>query len=96
MARRQTRNRHRTALFVAVGLALARAFAREGCRLVLCAPDEQELDRAREDVARQGAAGQPAGAVSRALSRYDKQPAAGRQPAVAGFKRPRYYGQYEG
>ena len=88
MARRQNRNRHRTALFAAVGLglvgfnllqrwrqanlsgqvvlitggsrglglALARAFAREGCRLVLCARDEQELDWAREDIAKQGAA----------------------------------------
>jgi NAD(P)-dependent dehydrogenase (short-subunit alcohol dehydrogenase family) len=88
MARQLRRSRHRTALFVAVGLgfvgfkllqrrrqanlngqvvlitggsrglglALARAFADEGCRLVLCARDEQELDWAREDIARQGAA----------------------------------------
>ena len=39
-----------------LGLALARAFAREGCRLVLCARDAQELDWAREDIAQQGAA----------------------------------------
>ena len=39
-----------------LGLALARAFASEGCRLVLCARDEQELDWAREDLAQRGAA----------------------------------------
>jgi NAD(P)-dependent dehydrogenase (short-subunit alcohol dehydrogenase family) len=39
-----------------LGLALARAFAQEGCRLVLCARDAQELDWAREDIAQQGAA----------------------------------------
>lgn len=39
-----------------LGLALARAFAREGCRLVLCARDAQELDTARADIAQQGAA----------------------------------------
>jgi NAD(P)-dependent dehydrogenase (short-subunit alcohol dehydrogenase family) len=39
-----------------LGLALARAFAQEGCQLVLCARDAQELDRAREDIAQQGAA----------------------------------------
>ena len=39
-----------------LGLALARAFAQEGCHLVLCARDAQELDRAREDIAQQGAA----------------------------------------
>jgi NAD(P)-dependent dehydrogenase (short-subunit alcohol dehydrogenase family) len=39
-----------------LGLALARAFAQEGCRLVLCARDAQELDRARADIVQQGAA----------------------------------------
>lgn len=38
-----------------LGLAMAEEFARQGCRLVLCARDEQELDRAREDVSRLGA-----------------------------------------
>jgi NAD(P)-dependent dehydrogenase (short-subunit alcohol dehydrogenase family) len=39
-----------------LGLALARAFAHERCRLVLCARDEQELDWAREELSQQGAA----------------------------------------
>jgi NAD(P)-dependent dehydrogenase (short-subunit alcohol dehydrogenase family) len=39
-----------------LGLALARAFAREGCRLVLCARDAQELEQARADLAGRGAA----------------------------------------
>src|SRR4051794_18657021 len=34
-----------------LGLALARAFAREGCRLMLCARDAAELDRAAADLA---------------------------------------------
>ena len=34
-----------------LGLALAREFARRGCRLVLCARDAAELERARSDVA---------------------------------------------
>src|SRR5438105_3794006 len=34
-----------------LGLALARAFAREGCRLMLCARDLGELDRAAADLA---------------------------------------------
>ena len=38
-----------------LGLAMAEEFARQGCRLILCARDEQELDRAREDVSRLGA-----------------------------------------
>jgi NAD(P)-dependent dehydrogenase (short-subunit alcohol dehydrogenase family) len=38
-----------------LGLALARAFAREGCRLVLCARDAQELEQARADLAQRGA-----------------------------------------
>jgi NAD(P)-dependent dehydrogenase (short-subunit alcohol dehydrogenase family) len=37
-----------------LGLALARQFAREGCRIALCARDEQELERAREAVAQVG------------------------------------------
>jgi NAD(P)-dependent dehydrogenase (short-subunit alcohol dehydrogenase family) len=39
-----------------LGLALAREFAREGCRLVLCARDAQELEQARADLSRRGAA----------------------------------------
>jgi NAD(P)-dependent dehydrogenase (short-subunit alcohol dehydrogenase family) len=39
-----------------LGLALARAFAQEGCRLVLCARDEQELDWARDELAQRGTA----------------------------------------
>lgn len=38
-----------------LGLVMARAFAREGSRLVLCARDEQELDRARLDIEKLGA-----------------------------------------
>jgi NAD(P)-dependent dehydrogenase (short-subunit alcohol dehydrogenase family) len=38
-----------------LGLALAREFARVGCRLVLCARDAQELERARHDLAQRGA-----------------------------------------
>src|SRR5438477_4513125 len=33
-----------------LGLALARCFAKEGCRIALCARDEQELERARVDI----------------------------------------------
>src|SRR5688572_9525158 len=39
-----------------LGLALAREFAQAGCRLVLCARDVQELERARHDLAQRGAA----------------------------------------
>lgn len=38
-----------------LGLALARQFAREGCRLALCARDEQELERARQELESRGA-----------------------------------------
>lgn len=38
-----------------LGLALARRFAREGCRVAICARDEEELGRAREDLAKRGA-----------------------------------------
>jgi NAD(P)-dependent dehydrogenase (short-subunit alcohol dehydrogenase family) len=38
-----------------LGLALARRFAHEGCRVAICARDEQELERAREDLSRRGA-----------------------------------------
>src|SRR5829696_9847926 len=38
-----------------LGLVMAREFAREGSRLVLCARDEQELDQARADVEKFGA-----------------------------------------
>lgn len=38
-----------------LGFLLAREFAREGCRIVICARDEQELQRAREDLERHGA-----------------------------------------
>jgi NAD(P)-dependent dehydrogenase (short-subunit alcohol dehydrogenase family) len=37
-----------------LGLALAREFARIGCRLVLCARDAQELERTRYDLAQRG------------------------------------------
>jgi NAD(P)-dependent dehydrogenase (short-subunit alcohol dehydrogenase family) len=37
-----------------LGLALAREFAQAGCRLVLCARDAQELEHARDDLARRG------------------------------------------
>ena len=39
-----------------LGLALARAFARAGCRLVLTARDGQELARAQQDLWQRGAA----------------------------------------
>jgi NAD(P)-dependent dehydrogenase (short-subunit alcohol dehydrogenase family) len=38
-----------------LGLALARRFAREGCRIAICARDEKELERARGDLASRGA-----------------------------------------
>jgi NAD(P)-dependent dehydrogenase (short-subunit alcohol dehydrogenase family) len=38
-----------------LGLALAREFAREGCRLVLAARDIQELARAQQDLRQRGA-----------------------------------------
>lgn len=38
-----------------LGLVMARAFAREGARLALCARDEEELERARIDLERCGA-----------------------------------------
>src|SRR5215204_6208659 len=38
-----------------LGLVMAREFAREGSRLVLCARDEQELDQARLDLEKLGA-----------------------------------------
>jgi short-subunit dehydrogenase len=38
-----------------LGLVMAREFAREGSRLVLCARDEQELDQARIDLENSGA-----------------------------------------
>jgi len=38
-----------------LGLVMAREFAREGARLVLCARDEQELDQARLDLEKSGA-----------------------------------------
>ena len=38
-----------------LGLVMAREFAREGSRLVLCARDEQELDQARLDLEESGA-----------------------------------------
>jgi short-subunit dehydrogenase len=38
-----------------LGLLIARELAGEGCRLVICARDEQELARAREDLERRGA-----------------------------------------
>lgn len=37
-----------------LGLAMAEEFARHGCKLILCARDEQELARAREQVSRHG------------------------------------------
>lgn len=37
-----------------LGLAMAEEFARNGCRIVLCARDEDELARAREQVSRYG------------------------------------------
>src|SRR5436189_333912 len=38
-----------------LGLLLAREFAREGCRVVICARDEPELRRAEQDLAARGA-----------------------------------------
>jgi NAD(P)-dependent dehydrogenase (short-subunit alcohol dehydrogenase family) len=38
-----------------LGFLLAREFARAGCRLVICARDEQELSRARTDLEQRGA-----------------------------------------
>jgi NAD(P)-dependent dehydrogenase (short-subunit alcohol dehydrogenase family) len=38
-----------------LGFALAREFAREGCRIVICARDPQELRRAQLDLRRDGA-----------------------------------------
>jgi NAD(P)-dependent dehydrogenase (short-subunit alcohol dehydrogenase family) len=38
-----------------LGLLLARRFAAAGCRLVICARDERELDRARRDLELRGA-----------------------------------------
>jgi short-subunit dehydrogenase len=38
-----------------LGLLLARSFAREGCKIAICARDEQELERAREDLSGRGA-----------------------------------------
>src|SRR5581483_4010230 len=37
-----------------LGLQLAREFANEGCRVAICARDAQELERAREDLSREG------------------------------------------
>jgi short-subunit dehydrogenase len=37
-----------------LGLAMAEEFARQGCNLVLCARDEEELGRARDQVSRMG------------------------------------------
>src|SRR5919198_5862293 len=37
-----------------LGFLLAREFAREGCRIVICARDVRELERAREDLSQQG------------------------------------------
>jgi NAD(P)-dependent dehydrogenase (short-subunit alcohol dehydrogenase family) len=38
-----------------LGLALAREFAAEGCRIAICARDEKELDEAREDLRKHSA-----------------------------------------
>jgi NAD(P)-dependent dehydrogenase (short-subunit alcohol dehydrogenase family) len=38
-----------------LGLVMAREFAAEGARLVICARDDEELERAREDLAARGA-----------------------------------------
>jgi NAD(P)-dependent dehydrogenase (short-subunit alcohol dehydrogenase family) len=37
-----------------LGLVLARQFAKEGCRIALCARDDQDLERARIDIAAMG------------------------------------------
>ncbi len=37
-----------------LGLLLAREFGRQGCKLVVCARDHQELDKAREDLNERG------------------------------------------
>jgi 3-oxoacyl-[acyl-carrier protein] reductase len=42
-----------------IGKAIALELAREGCRLVLCARGEQDLNEAVEDVRRIGGAGEP-------------------------------------
>src|SRR6185369_16588823 len=51
--------KHKTVLITGgsrgLGLVMAREFAREGARLVLCARDERELDQARLDVEQLGA-----------------------------------------
>lgn len=38
-----------------LGLAMARAFAAQGCRIAICARDGDELERARQDLAQRGA-----------------------------------------
>ncbi|MBV9470161.1 MAG: SDR family oxidoreductase, partial [Abitibacteriaceae bacterium] len=38
-----------------LGLALAHEFARQGCRLAICARDAEELERARHELEQQGA-----------------------------------------
>lgn len=38
-----------------LGFLLARDFARQGCKIVICARDEVELERARQDLEREGA-----------------------------------------
>ena len=38
-----------------LGLVLARRLARKGARIAICARDENELERAREDLAKHGA-----------------------------------------
>src|SRR6266550_4285350 len=40
-----------------LGLVLARQFAAEGARLAICARDEDELERARQDLGERGAEG---------------------------------------
>ena len=39
-----------------LGFLLARELAREGCRVAICARDERELERAREELEEEGAA----------------------------------------
>ena len=50
--------KHKTVLITGgsrgLGLVMAREFAREGARLALCARDDEELERARRDLARSG------------------------------------------